>query len=164
MAAPATLPPEEAATLFYNGHKIAKVGDPPSKWIGMGRLPDGTAIIGTPMTAEIEQAIRSGQYYLAEGVTDWEDEPTPAEPPKNVDIPYVGVTGSQASCTMGNWQGEPTGYAYAWQRDGEPIEGAASADYLMGEDDTGKQIGCIVTATNAAGSTAAPPSNTVTGP
>ena len=38
--------------------------------------------------------------------------------PRNVDVPLVtgdGTVGATLNCTMGNWDGEPTGYAYSWQ-------------------------------------------------
>ena len=55
---------------------------------------------------------------------------------------------------MGNWNNEPTTYAYAWKLDGT----AASTDVTqpVTVDDVGKLATCIVTATNLAGSTAAP--------
>jgi len=84
-----------------------------------------------------------------------------AGPPVNVDVPYVSVTGATASCTMGNWQGEPTEYAYAWHKDGVAIAGATSATYAVQPDHAGHSLACVVTATNAQGSTAAPMSNAV---
>ena len=156
-----TLAPGAAWPLFFNGHRVAKQGDPVDKWISMGRTGDGIPVVTSPMTKEIEDAVKSGEYYLAEG------EPPPkaaAGPPTNVDVPYVEAMGQAASCTMGNWNGEPTSYGYAWQRAGVPISGATAADYTMVAADSGKAVGCIVTATNAAGSTAAPLSNTITAP
>ena len=82
-------------------------------------------------------------------------------PPVNVDVPYASLTGATASCTMGNWQGEPTDYAYVWHSDGVAIEGATSATYAVQPDDSGHSLACVVTATNALGSTAAPMSNSV---
>jgi hypothetical protein len=82
--------------------------------------------------------------------------------PVNIDVPYVSQSGATLSCTMGNWTGEPTGYAYAWQSDGVAISGAASATYTVKPADSGHSLACVVTATNAAGSTAAPMSNAVT--
>lgn len=161
------LEPDKAYTLFYNGHKIAKDGDPPEKWISMGRLGDSTAVIQSPLTQEMTEAIKTGQWYLADQeALNVPQPPTeaPTEAPTVVDVPYVSANGQQANCTMGNWKGEPTSYAYAWQRDGEPISGATSADYTMVSADSGEPIGCIVTATNGIGSTTAPLSNTVVAP
>jgi hypothetical protein len=83
-------------------------------------------------------------------------------PPTVVDVPHAQQAGATLTCTMGNWQGEPTGYAYAWYIDGVAKEGATSATYAVQPDDVGKGAGCIVTATNALGETAAPMSNSVT--
>ena len=84
-----------------------------------------------------------------------------AGPPVNVDVPFASLSGATASCTMGNWTGEPTGYAYAWHRDGVALDGATSATYAVQPDDSGHSLACVVTATNAMGSTAAPMSNSV---
>ena len=81
-------------------------------------------------------------------------------PPVNVDVPHASLTGATASCTMGNWAGEPTSYAYAWHNDGV-ANGATDATYAVQPDDSGHSLACVVTATNAMGSTAAPMSNSV---
>jgi hypothetical protein len=84
-------------------------------------------------------------------------------PPVNVDVPYVdgdGTAGSTLSCTMGNWDNEPTSYQYAWQTDGVP-NSATGDTYNVVPGDAGKSIACIVTATNESGSTTAPVSNAV---
>ena len=70
--------------------------------------------------------------------------------------------GATLNCTMGNWQGEPTSYAYAWFVDGVAREGASSATYAVQPDDVGHSAACVVTATNAHGDTTAPMSNAVT--
>ena len=82
-------------------------------------------------------------------------------PPVNVDVPAVTLTGSTAACTMGTWTGEPTAYAYQWHRDGVAIDGAINAAYGALPEDSGHSVACVVTATNAQGSTAAPMSNSV---
>ena len=84
-------------------------------------------------------------------------------PPVNVDVPYVEQRGETLNCTMGNWDGEPTAYAYAWHNDGV-ANGATGADYTILPADAGHTLACVVTATNAMGSTAAPMSNGVTIP
>jgi hypothetical protein len=82
-------------------------------------------------------------------------------PPVNVDVPHVSQTGATLSCTMGNWTGEPTAYAYAWHRDGVAVDGATYATYGVMPEDSGHSLTCVVTATNALGETAAPMSNAV---
>jgi len=93
------------------------------------------------------------------------DRPTPAPgAPTNVDVPHLGgngAVGETLTCTKGNWHGEPTGYAYAWKSDGAAIAGTTGDSYVVAAGDVGKSITCLVTATNAAGSTQAPPSNAV---
>jgi hypothetical protein len=93
-------------------------------------------------------------------------EAPPTAPPVNRDVPHVsgtGTVGSTLNCTMGNWDNmsaEPHSYAYQWQRDAVDI-GATAADYVIVAGDAGHSLTCVVTATNAMGSTAAPPSNAV---
>lgn len=85
----------------------------------------------------------------------------PLEPPVNVDIPHlqgVGAVGETLTCTMGNWENNPTAYSYDFRRDGVSIVSGPSDSYVVVADDAGTSIDCIVTATNSAGSTAAPPS------
>jgi hypothetical protein len=80
--------------------------------------------------------------------------------PINVDVPHVSQAGDVLTCTMGNWIGSPTAYAYAWKGDGADIGTDANA-YTVTPGDAGTTIACVVTATNANGSTAAPASNGV---
>jgi hypothetical protein len=83
--------------------------------------------------------------------------------PAVVDTPAVtgtGAVGETLTCTVGNWTGEPTNYAYQWHRNG--TAGLMGSDtYVVVEADVGHGIACSVTATNAAGSTIAPLSNAV---
>jgi len=91
------------------------------------------------------------------------EEVGPLAAPRNVDVPYLGgdgTVGATLNCTMGNWDGEPTGYSYAWKSDGADVTGTDSS-YVVAVSDAGHSITCVVTATNDAGSTAAPPSNAV---
>ena len=82
------------------------------------------------------------------------------EAPVKVDAPHVSQTGTTLDCTMGNWNGVPDTYAYAWQIDGLAA-GTDAASYTVLPADVGKTAVCVVTATNAIGSTEAPPSNGV---
>jgi len=84
----------------------------------------------------------------------------PNDPPINIDVPYAAQENDVISCTMGNWTGEPASYAYQWKRDGADI-GDGTVPYPVTAADVGTTITCVVTATNAAGSTGAPPSNDV---
>jgi hypothetical protein len=81
-------------------------------------------------------------------------------PPVNVDVPAVTQTGATLFCTMGNWSGEPTAYAYEWHTDGV-TNGVTDPSYAIQPDDSGHGLACVVRATNAQGTAAAPMSNTV---
>jgi hypothetical protein len=88
--------------------------------------------------------------------------------PQYRDIPYlsgVGEVGETLNCTMGNWTGEPTSYAYVWVSvapDGKkPKPPAPENEYIVVSTDAGNSIECVVIATNAGGSSAAPPSNAI---
>ena len=85
-------------------------------------------------------------------------------PPVNTSAPAVtgtGTVGNTLSCTQGNWTYVPTAYAYQWRRNGVNIGGATAATYLLQAADSGTNITCSVTATNAAGSTVAPISKAI---
>ena len=84
-----------------------------------------------------------------------------ATAPTNTTVPAVTQAGTTLTCTQGEWTGEPTSYSYAWQLDGTAA-GSDAATYEATPEDAGKAATCTVTATNAAGSAAAPPSNSVT--
>ena len=86
--------------------------------------------------------------------------PPPTEAPVNVDVPHVTQDDDTLNCTMGNWENVPTSYAYQWQIDGADV-GSGSATHPVTAEDAGKSATCTVTATNAIGSTAAPPSDAV---
>lgn len=90
----------------------------------------------------------------------------PTAAPEVVDVPHVtggGTVGQTLTCTMGNWTGEPTIYAYQWVSDGTE-ELALGESYLVEVRDAGHSIACVVTARNALGSTTAPPSNSISVP
>lgn len=80
--------------------------------------------------------------------------------PVNVDVPHVQQDGGRLTCTMGNWEGEPTSYAYAWTHNGDAVA-MDSAELTLTADEVGDTFVCTVSATNAAGTTAAPPSDAV---
>ena len=81
--------------------------------------------------------------------------------PVNVDVPYVEQSGAALTCTMGNWEGEPDQYEYQWRLDGVDVPGEGDTLPVTSAD-AGKLATCVVTASNATGSTEAPPSNEVT--
>ena len=76
------------------------------------------------------------------------------------DVPYIEQQGDTIHCTMGNWENEPTSYSYSWKMDDMGI-GTDDAFYVVQPGDVGGTATCVVTATNAIGSTEAPPFNGV---
>lgn len=70
--------------------------------------------------------------------------------------PTIGGTpavGEVIEASDGVWANEPASYSYQWHRgDGEEIEGATNATYLLTVDEEGIDVYCTVTATNSAGS------------
>jgi hypothetical protein len=75
-------------------------------------------------------------------------------PPVNTALPVVTGT-TTLTTTNGNWTYVPTSYAYIWLRGGVPITGATGQSYTVVAADSGTNITCRVTASNAAGSTSA---------
>lgn len=80
-----------------------------------------------------------------------DDEVSSRSVPAVIDAPYISQAGSQLNCTMGNWEGEPTSYAYAWTLDGV-VAGGNSPFLMVKPEDVGKTASCDLTATNAEGS------------
>ncbi|MEG3177066.1 BNR-4 repeat-containing protein [Sphingomonas sp. RB3P16] len=83
--------------------------------------------------------------------------------PVNSVAPVVtgnALVGSVLTTGNGTWSGSPTGYAYAWRRDGVDISGASNATYTLVTADAGHSITCRVYATNTGG-TAGATSNAV---
>jgi hypothetical protein len=88
---------------------------------------------------------------------------TPPVAPIVKDVPALtgtGIVGSVLNVTNGNWRGVPTAYNYAWMGGSAPI-GTDANTYTVDVADVGKSITCVVSATNAVGTTAAPPSNAI---
>jgi hypothetical protein len=82
-------------------------------------------------------------------------------PPTVVDRPYVQQEGGMLTCTMGNWNGEPTEYVYQWVLDGVTGVGDGTESYAFAPEDVGHSAMCVVTATNDNGSSQGAPSNSV---
>ena len=75
---------------------------------------------------------------------------TAAEAPVNNAVPAVTQSGTTLTCTMGEWTGTPTSYAYAWTIDGASVGGDA-ASYDVQAGGRRQAAVCTETATNAAG-------------
>jgi surface protein len=83
--------------------------------------------------------------------------------PVNTVAPVISgfnTLGSTLTSTTGTWTNSPTSFAYQWNRNGSPIPSATSSTYILVGADNAAAITCVVTATNAAGSTSAT-SNTI---
>lgn len=149
------LDPKEAATLFFAGHPMAFVSNPTSRFVcgqWMGQLAYVTPI---PFD-DAEAYFADNPVALAEGSPLEPPPPGIGVPPVNVDAPYVEQSTDllTCSCTMGNWQDPPPdSYSYQWRDDGVDIDGATSATYTITPDDIGQTLDCVLTATNAYGST-----------
>lgn len=109
--------------------------------------------VGESAAFSADEATRLGELGVV-------DAPA-ATAPVNTTVPAVTQAADVLSCTMGEWEGVPTSYAYAWQIDGLAV-GTDSSSHTVLPADVGKTAVCVVTATNAAGSTEAPPSSGVT--
>ena len=116
-------------------------------------------------------AAKGGNLSNSQIISAIDDALGVAHAPAVVNVPYASanasppVVGTVVSVTQGQWTGNPTSYAYQWTRNGTNIASATSSSYTLVSADTGgKQIACVVTATNATGSQAAPPSNAIAVP
>jgi hypothetical protein len=149
----------EENTMARDAHMVA-LGLDPVNPSGPPTAPDPAGAVraaGAPMG----RATRISS--LAAGIIT--GDPGPAPPPTggettapaNTAVPAVTQAGDTLTCTQGTWTGEPTSYGYQWRVDGAVV-GTDAATHTVTAADTGKAASCIVTATNAHGSTAAPPS------
>jgi hypothetical protein len=81
-------------------------------------------------------------------------KPAPAPTPANTAAPALTGTpapGQTLTCSPGSWSGNPSGFSYAWLRDGQPIAGQSGSTYVVQTTDQGHSISCQVTASNGGG-------------
>lgn len=79
----------------------------------------------------------------------------PTIPPVNTSPPVVvgsAIVGGSLVCSPGAWDNVPTAFSFQWKADGVDISGANAAGYTPVTGDIGKSISCLVTASNAGGS------------
>jgi hypothetical protein len=85
-------------------------------------------------------------------------DPVIVKSPVGVGAPRVTASGTQLSCSQGDWEADspgsyvyaaPSGYAYQWSKDGAAIGGATGSSFTVTA--TGS-YSCAVTASNRSGS------------
>jgi len=79
----------------------------------------------------------------------------PTAPPVNSTLPVISGTtsvGSVLNTTNGTWTNSPSSFSYQWKRGATNI-GTNTTTYTLVQADAAQNITCVVTATNAAGST-----------
>jgi hypothetical protein len=86
--------------------------------------------------------------------------PANVEPPVLAGSTEVGAT---LACSQGTWENDPTGYEYAWLRDGGLVASGDSSDLVVSAADRGHVLACAVTASNDGGASQST-SNDVTVP
>lgn len=84
--------------------------------------------------------------------------PTNTVPPAITGTPAVGQL---LTCGTGTWAQSPTSFSYDWQSEGISI-GVTTSTWTVTAGEAGNMIRCMVTATNAIGSSGPVASNTVT--
>ena len=134
--------------------------------------------VGSKLRADVTASNSAGE---ASASAETEAVEEGGEPPGALILPSISGSaqaGQMLTANPGSWIGsEPISYAYQWQScdwmgvDCEEIPGATGATYTLREDELGKTVYVVVTATNALGSSSAssepsavvrgaPPSNT----
>ena len=112
---------------------------------------------GTALQCEVTAANAGSALAASSAATSVAPAPATAPPvltahPEATEEGAGGVgIGRTLTCASGGWEGNPT-FAYQWLRNGAPIAGAESHEYVVAASDEGTAIECQVTATNAGGS------------
>jgi len=110
---------------------------------------------GFSITCEVTAINASGHATAA---SNFLAVPAAAEAPVNTLAPVLSGTpavGQTLSCSNGSWDNSPTGFAYAWRRDGSLISGQLASSYTVQSGDAAHGINCEVIASNGGGSASA---------
>ena len=102
-------------------------------------------------------AIGWGSVYAVSSAGRTDIIGTTATAPVNTVLPVVSGTtyvGDLLTTTDGTWSGSPTSFSYQWKRGATNI-GTNANTYTLVTADANTNITCVVTATNATGSTPA---------
>jgi hypothetical protein len=138
--------------------------DPTTKDTTLKTAPSGLRPghrLNTPFTNDLLLIVNRGKAGNL-SCQDMADEIGEAlgthSPPVNETAPFAsgtGALGGVVTVTNGVWLYSPTGYTYQWRRGTTTvIAGATAASYtIVAADVTAGAVNCLVTATNAAGST-----------
>lgn len=148
----------------------------PGTWTGIQNLGDATR---ARAAAFMQTAVASSGVVTAPTLTFATSQTTPAYSvvvfkapggPVNTVAPAItgsATLGSTLTCDNGTWSNTPTGYTYLWQRSsnsgsawnnvnpGALDGGATASTHTVVGYDVGCILRCVVTATNAAGSSSA---------
>jgi List-Bact-rpt repeat protein len=74
--------------------------------------------------------------------------------PINEERPIISgnlEVGEMLTCSTGTWKNSPTSFSYQWQRNGSPIAGETSSEYVVQGADVEAYLTCEVTAENDEG-------------
>lgn len=144
---------------------LRMVGDQITGYIdGVERLAAVDASIATAGRAGLKGGPAYGSGVIGVQAASIVVQDPILDPPTNTTLPTITEDGTPSegdtlTGTIGTWEGEPSGYAWAWLRDGDAIAGATGTgeapEYTLTASDAGTSVTLRVTATNVAGSTAA---------
>lgn len=161
---PAIPAPPEFIQFLYDNSRSGYL----TLWSSTLAQPDGPTMISRWINDALEvyyrrslqtQMAPMGDKPVGPDVTEVTySGPTALPAPVCTDAPVitgVGAVDQVLSCSTGSWGNEPTSYAYAWS------SGGMDSTYTIVAADVDTSIICVVSATNAGGTTAAPPSNTI---
>ena len=109
-----------------------------------------------PISENLVNMVLSGDVYSVDG--EWGDAYLVFNgAPENITLPFVVGDvgeGDQVTVSNGGWI-DVDEFSYQWKADGTNIVGATSKTYTVLVADHGKALTCVVTGTNAFGSTSA---------
>jgi hypothetical protein len=135
------------------------------------RPPMGVTYRPSPTQGELDITARPGGFAVPSKVYDLspidpaaydptEPPPLPAMP-TNTAPPFVTafgdttIVGESFVASLGAWTPPGLVYARQWLRNGAAIPWATGTVYVLAQADVGAMVGCVVRATNAAGTAAA---------
>jgi hypothetical protein len=109
------------------------------------------AIYRVRFASSVQVTAAAGHLRHVDQFTVREALETSPEPTVDPAITGTQTVGSTLTCSTGTWSGSPTSYAYQWLRNGVEISSATASTHVLVSGDSGKMIGCSVTATDANG-------------